>query len=48
MQGTNSSLDMKEMPFEQLFQMAEEKFNQLEHEEAEYFYSLAYAKKPHD
>ena len=28
--------------------MAEEKFNQMEYEEAEYFYDLAYKKKPHD
>ena len=42
------SSDIKELPFEQLFEMAEQKFNQLQYEEAQYFYGLAYEKKPHD
>lgn len=36
------------LPFETLFKMAEEKYESLEYEEAEYFYGLAYAKNPHD
>jgi predicted Zn-dependent protease len=38
----------EELPFETLFQMAEEKYESLDYEEAEYFYSLAYAKNPND
>lgn len=38
----------EELPFEALFQMAEEKYESLEYEEAEYFYSLAYAKNHSD
>lgn len=28
--------------------MGEEKYNQMDYDEAEYYYSLAYNKKPHD
>lgn len=38
----------EEMPFETLFQMAEQKYEELDYEEAEYFYELAYKKNPHD
>jgi hypothetical protein len=34
------------LPFERLFEMAEEKYEQLEYEDAEYFYELAYKKNP--
>lgn len=40
--------DISELPFEQLFEMAEQKFNQLDYEQAEYYYELAYKKRPHD
>lgn len=42
------SRDISEMPFEQLFQIGEDKYNQMDYEEAEYYYALAYAKKPAD
>lgn len=38
----------EDLPFQALFQMAEEKYESLLYEEAEYFYSLAYQKNPHD
>jgi hypothetical protein len=37
-----------ELPFEQLFKLAEEKYESLEYEDAEYFYGLAYNKNPQD
>lgn len=40
--------DMSELPFEQLFELGEEKYNQMDYEEAEFYYSLAYHKKPHE
>ena len=38
----------EDLPFQALFQMAEEKYESLLYEEAEHFYSLAYKKNPHD
>lgn len=37
-----------ELPFATLFKMGEEKYEELDYEEAEYYYGLAYEKNPHD
>jgi predicted Zn-dependent protease len=37
-----------DLPFQELFRLAEEKYESLDYEEAEYFYGLAYAKNPQD
>lgn len=43
-----SNKELEALPFQTLFQMAEEKYESLDYEEAEHFYNLAYHKNPHD
>lgn len=42
------SKSFSELSFQELFKLAEEKYESLNYEDAEYFYGLAYSKNPQD
>lgn len=42
------SKSFSELSFQELFKLAEEKYESLDYEDAEYFYGLAYGKNPQD
>lgn len=41
-----NTCELEQLPYEKLFEIAEEKFNELDYEEAEIYYEAAYKKKP--